>query len=341
MAGIIARVWGDWPTERKCARRLSLSGEAENSFYQRVALVGFDPNPGTNRACYDRDMVSSSFDPSAYKRTTRDQWDASGVGYDAWGATIQSVIRPAAEEMLETMGVAEGSSVLELACGSGAFTQLLAERVGADGHVVATDLSPGMVALASANADRSGLAQVEVREMDGEVFEFHGQRFDAVVSSLGLMFFPDPESSLRAQKSALAPGGRVGAIVISGPAANPFFSVPAQIIGARAGVAPPAPGAPGPFALGDPGRLAWLYEAAGLSNVAAWTVPVAVQLESVDEHLRFLKDAFGALHMLMQDMSDDEQADTWGAVAEALAEYEGPDGFVSPAELLVCTGTAD
>ncbi|WP_394937486.1 hypothetical protein [uncultured Ilumatobacter sp.] len=36
-----------------------------------------------------------------------------------------------------------------------------------------------------------------------------------------------------------------------------------------------------------------------------------------------------------------EQADTWGAVAEALAEYEGPDGFVSPAELIACTGTTD
>ena len=304
-------------------------------------MWGFDPDRGTNRANYGRGMADSSFDPSAYKRTTRDQWDVSGVGYDAWGATIQSMIRPAAEEMLETMGLDEGSSVLELACGSGAFTQLLAERVGADGRVVATDLSPGMVVLASANADRSGLSQVEVREMDGDVFEFHGQRFDAVVSSLGLMFFPDPESSLRAQKSALAPGGRVGAIVISGPVTNPFFSVPAQVIGARAGIAPPAPGVPGPFALGDPGRLAGLYEAVGLSNVAVWTVPAAVQLESVDEHLRFLKDAFGVLHMLMQDMSNDEQADTWGAVAEALAEYEGPDGFVAPGELLVCTGTVD
>lgn len=286
-------------------------------------------------------MTHSSFDPSAYKQTTRDQWNASGAGYDAWGATIQSMIRPAAEQMLETMGVDEGSSVLELACGSGAFTQLLAERVGADGHVLATDLSPGMVALARANADRAGLSQVEVREMDGEVFEFGEQRFDSVVSSLGLMFFPDPESSLRAQKSALAPRGRVGAIVISGPAANPFFAVPAQVIGARAGIAPPAPGMPGPFALGAPGHLASLFEAVGLSNVAAWTVPAAVQLESVDEHLRFLKDAFGALHMLMRGMSDDEKSDTWDAVAEALAVYQGPDGFVSPAELIVCTGTAD
>mgnify|MGYP001815755396 CR=1 FL=1 len=286
-------------------------------------------------------MADSSFDPSAYKRTTRDQWNASGAGYDAWGATIQSVIRPAAEQMMESMGVDEGSSVLELACGSGAFTQLLAERVGADGHVLATDLSPGMVALAGANADRAGLSQVDVREMDGEVFEFDEQRFDSVVSSLGLMFVPDPESSLRAQARALAPGGCVGAIVISGPTANPFFSVPAQVIGASAGIAPPAPGMPGPFALGAPGQLASLFEAVGLSNVAAWTVPATVELESVDEHLRFLKDAFGALHMLMTGMSDDEKSDTWDAVAEALAVYQGPDGFVSPAELIVCTGTAD
>ena len=290
---------------------------------------------------YGPDVAESSFDPSAYKRTTREQWDVSGAGYDAWGATIQSLIRPAAEHMLDAIGIEEGSSVLELACGSGAFTQLLAERVGPDGHVLATDLSPGMVVLAGANADRAGMTQVEVREMDGEALEFDEQRFDAVVSSLGLMFFPDPESSVRSQVGAVTPGGRVGAIVISGPAANPFFSVPAQTIGARAGIAPPGPGMPGPFALGAPGQLASLFEVAGLSNVAAQTIPTAVELESVDEHLRFLKDAFGALHMLMSSMSDDEKAETWGAVAEALAVYQGSDGFVSPAELIVCSGTAD
>jgi len=289
---------------------------------------------------YGPGMADSAFDPSAYKRTTREQWDASGPGYDAWGATIQSLIRPAAEHLMDATGVEEGSSVLELACGGGAFTHFLAERVGAGGHVLATDLSPGMVALAEANADRGGLAQVDVRVMDGEVLEFDDQRFDSVVSSLGLMFFPDPEASLRSQTRAVAPGGRVGAIVISGPAANPFFSVPAQIIGARAGVAPPAPGMPGPFALGAPGLLESLFEAAGLSNVAAQSFPTAVRLESVDEHLRFLKDAFGALHMLMGDMSDEEKADTWDAVAEALAQYQGSDGFVSPAELIVCAGTA-
>ena len=286
-------------------------------------------------------MTDQPFDPGVYKRNTRKQWDASGAGYDAWGETIQSLIRPAAEHMLDRVGLQKGDSVLELACGGGALTLLLAERVGAEGGVLATDLSPGMVALARANLDRARWSQVEVREMDGEVLDVGDRRFDCVVSSLGLMFFPDPVSSLRAQMRAVTSGGRVGAIVISEPAANPFFSVPAQVIGARAGSAPPVPGMPGPFALAGPGRLASLFETAGMSNVTSLTMSATVRLESVDEHLRFLKEAFGALHMLMADMTEDERSDTWGAVADALAVYEGPDGFVSPAEFVVCTGTVD
>jgi SAM-dependent methyltransferase len=286
-------------------------------------------------------MARSSFDSDAYKRTTRDQWDASGAGYDAWGDTLLSLIRPAAVRMMERVGLHEGSSALELACGSGVLTVLLAERVGDHGHVLATDLSPGMVELTRANLDRAGSSQVEVREMDGELLDVGDRRFDAVVSSLGLMFFPDPESSLRAQARAVLPGGRVGAIVISEAAANPFFSVPAQVIGQRAGIAPPAPGTPGPFALGAPGRLASLFESAGLSDVTCENTPATVRLESVDEHLRFLKDAFGALHLLMAGMSEDEKTDTWSAVAEALAVYDGPDGFVGPGELVVCTGRVD
>lgn len=198
-----------------------------------------------------------------------------------------------------------------------------------------------MVGLAKANLDRAGSSQVEVREMDGEEFDIGDRRFDAVVSSLGLMFFPEPESSLRFQVRAVSSGGRVGAIVISEAAANPFFAVPAQVIGARAGIAPPSPGTPGPFALGGPGHLASLFEAVGMSNVTSYTTPATVRLESVDEHLRFLKDAFGVLHMLMANMSDNEKSITWDAVADALAGYEGPDGFVCPGELTVCTGTVD
>ena len=45
--------------------------------------------------------------------------------------------------------------------------------------------------------------------------------------------------------------------------------------------------------------------------------------------------------MLMGDMSEDEKSNTWDAVGEAMSGYEGPDGFVYPGELIVCTGTVD
>lgn len=57
--------------------------------------------------------------------------------------------------------------------------------------------------------------------------------------------------------------------------------------------------------------------------MASYTTPANVRLESVDEHIRFLKDAFGVLHMLMANMLDNEKSVTWDAVAEALAGYEG------------------
>ncbi|MBT6443876.1 MAG: hypothetical protein HOK58_02675 [Acidimicrobiaceae bacterium] len=98
---------------------------------------------------------------------------------------------------------------------------------------------------------------------------------------------------------------------------------------------------PGPFALAGHGRLTSLFEAVGMSSVTSQTTPASIRLESVDEHLRFLKDAFGALHMLMGEMSEDEKSNTWDAVAEAMSGYEGPDGFVCPGELIVCTGTVD
>lgn len=125
-------------------------------------------------------MTAASFDPTAYKRNTRDQWYESGAGYAAWGDTVQSIIRPAAEHMMDTIGLQVGNSVLVLACGGGALTLMLTERVGEEGDVLATDLSPGMVALAKANLDRAGWSQVEVREMDGEVLDIGDRRFDRV-----------------------------------------------------------------------------------------------------------------------------------------------------------------
>ncbi len=79
--------------------------------------------------------TTPAFDHVQFKATTRDQWDSSGSGYNAWGKTIHKIISQAVDRMVELTGITSGSRVLELAAGSGVQTMILAGRVGADGAV--------------------------------------------------------------------------------------------------------------------------------------------------------------------------------------------------------------
>ena len=80
--------------------------------------------------------------------------------------------------------------MLDVAAGSGDQTLAVAQQVGAQGYVLATDLSPAIVALARDNAVRAGFTHVETRVADGEDLGVPEASFDAAVCRLGLMFFP-------------------------------------------------------------------------------------------------------------------------------------------------------
>ena len=278
------------------------------------------------------------FDPARFKASTREQWDSAAKGYNDWGETLRELINPAGERMMDMAKIGPGGRVLELAAGSGDQTLQLAERVGESGHVLATDLSPGILAFAEENARLRGFTNVEAREMDGESVDVPEESFDAAVSRLGLMFFPNPVQSLQGQRRAVRQGGRVAALVISTPDNNPFFSIPAGVIRQHANLPPPVPGMPGPFALGAPGAVEGVFEQAGLNNIQAEKIPSTLRLPSVAEHLRFMKDSFGALHQMLAGLDEVGKQAAWDAVAEALRPFEGAAGFQSPAELIVCVG---
>ena len=53
-----------------------------------------------------------------------------------------------APDLVEAAGVRTGESALDVACGTGAVTRLLAERVGPTGKVAGLDINPGMLAVA-------------------------------------------------------------------------------------------------------------------------------------------------------------------------------------------------
>lgn len=279
-----------------------------------------------------------AFDPIQYKVTTRKQWQEAAEAWDAWGPTLGRWLGAATELMLDLARVGSGDHVLDVAAGAGEQTLTAARRVGPSGRVLATDISPRILELAAGAASRAGLANVDVRVMDGEALELPDASFDAVVSRVGLIYFPDRDRALAEMRRVLKPGGRVAAIVYSTAESNPFFSVPVSIIRRRANLGPPLPGQPGPFSLGAPGVLEKALRDAGFRDVEARTVAAPLRLPSADECVRFEKESFGALHQMLAALDDAAKADAWAEIARALAAFDGPDGYVGPCELVVAAG---
>jgi len=279
-----------------------------------------------------------AFDAGAYKTTTRAQWEQAAEAWHRWGPTLEAWLGPATELMLDLARVGEGSQVLDVAAGAGGQSLAAARRAGPTGRVLATDLSPAILAFAHSEAQRAGLHNVAVQEVDGEALDVEAAGYDAVISRLGLMFFPDQHTALAGMRRAVRPTGRLAAITYSTPEANGFFSVPITVVRRHAQLPPPLPGQPGPFSLGPPGVLESTLTEAGFVDVEVHRVPAPLRLSSVAECLRFEQESFGALHQMLAGLDDAGRDEAWAEVAERLQEFDGPDGFVAPCELLVAAG---
>jgi len=280
------------------------------------------------------------FDPVHYKRTTRQQWEDAAEAWHRWGPTLESWLGPATEAMLDAAAIGAGSHVLDVAAGAGGQTIAAARRAGERGRVVATDISPTILTYAAKVAAEAGITTIEAVEADGENLSAFGPgTFDAVISRVGLIYFPDQQAALRGMHDALRPGGRIAAIVYSTPDRNEFFSLPVAIIRQRAQLPPPLPGQPGPFSLGGPGALQETLERAGFSDVGVEVVPSPLRLPSAADCVRFERESFGALHQMLSGVDEGERPAVWAEIERALSRFEGADGFVGPCELLVGWGT--
>ncbi|MET0838223.1 MAG: methyltransferase domain-containing protein, partial [Marmoricola sp.] len=135
--------------------------------------------------------MTTTFDPVTFKSTTRAQWEAAAEAWDRWGPAIEEWLGDATGLMLDEINLEHGSRVLDVAAGAGGQTLAAARRVGPTGHVLATDISPGILEYAAANAARAGLGNVETLEADGEDMAAVGTAsYDAAISRVGLIDFP-------------------------------------------------------------------------------------------------------------------------------------------------------
>src|ERR1700730_13808469 len=177
-----------------------------------------------------------------------------GAAARDWSRLVEPAATPIYEAGFDTIGVGDGTALLDAGCGSG-YALGLASARGAT--VSGLDASAGLLEVA-----RERVADADLHEGDLEALPFADASFDAVTAFNSVQFAADPLAAVR-ELARVARGGAAVALVIWGAEELCESRVIIAAIGAL--LPPPPPGAGGPFALSEPGRLEALARAAGLS----------------------------------------------------------------------------
>ena len=275
-------------------------------------------------------------DPQAFKASARDQWNQSAAGWNDHAPQIRAWLGGATQAMLEMAGIVPGSRVLDVAAGAGDQTLDIARRVGAEGFVLATDLSPAILALAQSNAARAGYSNVETRVADGESLPVESASFDAAVCRLGLMLFPDPLQGLREMHRALRPGGGVCTVVFAEPAKNPCIAILVSTALRHAGLPPRDPWQPGGLlSLGKPGLIDDLFRRAGFTDVASTAIEASFSLPSARHYLDFVRASASPIQQILGRLDAAAADAAWTEIEERLAIFNTATGWEGPNELLL------
>lgn len=176
---------------------------------------------------------------------TKQQATWSAGDYAVIGTTLQIV----GESLCEAVDVQAGTRVLDVAAGNG-NASLAAARRGCD--VTATDYVEALLEGAKRRAVADGL-RIATQFADAEALPFEDGTFDAVLSTFGVMFTPNPDQSAAELLRVCRSGGRIG---LTNWTPEGFIGQLFKIVGAHV---PPPAGIRSPLQWGTKDRLHELF----------------------------------------------------------------------------------
>ena len=242
--------------------------------------------------------------------------DEAAAGYDRAFGHVTTHFVP---HLLRAAHVGPGMRVLDIATGTGLVAEKALKIVGPTGHVTAADLSSAMVEKARERLRESENSSVAVE--DGQALSFPDESFDAVVCSLGLMFFPDPLRGLKEFHRVLRPGGRAAVSVNTVPerSYNNFINlaiarhVPSlKTAAARV------------FSLGDEMKLRSLFEAANFRDIDITTEAHRFVLPSFEAYFEPFEKGAGSPGQAFVSLPVEVRRDVKEEVRRALGDAGGP-----------------
>lgn len=271
--------------------------------------------------------MPSEIDEQAFKNFERDGYSGVAEGYANKTALVSS---QANDAILDAVAAGPGTLLLDVACGPGFLTSAAVER----GAVVAAlDFAPNMVAIA-----RSRCPDSEITEGDAENLDFEDGRFDAVVCSLGILHFPDPDIAVAEAFRVLKSGGRYAFACWTPPTVNPFMGLIIGSIQAHGTLEVDLPAGPPLFRFGDPTECENVLRDAGFAEIAATEVPLHWPCTTPEELVRELPSSTARLGPMLAAQTDEQRRRIEQAICEGAKKYEMQGVIRIPSAVILASG---
>jgi len=287
--------------------------------------------------------MSPSYSSSSSQRDSEDErhkkriyhnhqgWDNVARGWQKWWKTFEKDAQKVNERLVEIAEIKLGDRVMDMATGIGEPAITAAKKVGAKGYVLATDISPQMLAIAKERSVYLGLQNiVEFKEADAEkILDFEQQQqplshFDAVLCRWGLMFFPNLDSTLSNVHKLLSNGGRIAVAVWSEPAKVPKLSTAIDIVTQKLGISSTTAYAHyaevfSPFRLYRTNIVNNALAEAGFKDIHTEYLNVTFEFSSAEDYADFARQIIAPIHNLLANESEERKEEIWKAVTEGVA----------------------
>ena len=255
---------------------------------------------------------------------------AMGENWARSQATLDISLAPITESLLPWASPLPGERVLDIGCGCGATTLMLAGAVAPSGSVVGVDISRPMLDVARRSADTAGIS-IEFAEADAAVYAFEPE-VNLIFSRFGVMFFDDPVAAFANIRHAAAPGGRLAFVCWRTLPENPWLSTPlASAIDLLPPEDPGNPHDPGPFAFADNARIEQILSTAGFCDIRIEPLDSVMITGSTIEEAAAQSLKLGPLARRAAELEESVRDVIRERVAAAIAPFAGPDGVALPA----------